>query len=91
MASVVKEADAKKQGMPMNKFPKHTAKAGPLITLVQDGGNAAAKDNKAGAKPSKGVKSPSPERKVGPKKSSLAIKPKGVPASSQAASGETQC
>ena len=39
MASVVKEADAKKQGMPMNKFPKLTAKAGPLITFVQDGGS----------------------------------------------------
>jgi len=35
LASTVKEADAKKQGIPMNKLPKHAVKAGQsLITLV---------------------------------------------------------
>lgn len=42
VSSVVKEADAKKNGMPMHKFAKHSTKAAALLTLVQE-------ESKAGA------------------------------------------
>jgi len=62
LASVVKEVDAKKQGMPMSSAPKHVVKPGSnaLLSLVVD--NAAAAASQKGAESAKaivsGLKSP---------------------------------
>ena len=92
VSSTVKEADAKKQGMPMNKFPKHAMKSTALVTLVQDGANSGAAGKDKVAKPA-GVKSAaakgvSPVKRPGAaasKPGGLAIKPKATGAAGSGA------
>ena len=93
VSSTVKEADAKKQGMPMNKFPKHVMKpGGALVTLVQDGasGAAAGKDKlvkPVGVKFAAALKGVSPAKKPGSvaTKTGLALKPKATAAAGSGA------
>ena len=94
VSSTVKEADAKKQGMPMNKFPKHVMKpGGALVTLVQDGasGAAAGKDKlvkPVGVKFAAALKGVSPAKKPGSvatKTGGLALKPKATAAAGSGA------
>ena len=72
VSSVVKEIDAKKKGMPMNKHPKHTSKIGALLNLVKDDASSAA-STKATSTASRSIAgsskkvsaSPSPAKRAG--------------------------